>query len=65
MEGQDISAEPSAFLKMMGGNVHLAAIPSEEEREAGNASRKVMSRLAQHLTLVTLLRVFLDGMIKV
>ena len=66
VENQDInSAGPQEYVKMVGGNVHLAASPTDDEREARKASRKVMSRLAQHPTSVSLLRVILDGMITV
>ena len=66
VEHQDInSAGPQEYVKMVGGNVHLAASPTDDERKARKTSRKVMSRLTQHPTSVSLLRVILDGMITV
>ena len=66
VEAEDIrSAKPQGYVKMVGGNVHLAASPIEDEHEARKASRKVMSRLAQHLTSVSLVRIIPDGMITV
>ena len=57
------SAASRQYVKMVGGNIHLAATVNEDEKEIRNHSRRVMSRLAQHPVALWMLRGILDGML--
>ena len=64
IDGQVIkSAASRQYVKMVGGNIHLAATVNEDEKEIRNHGRRVMSRLAQHPVALRMLRGILDGML--
>ena len=64
IDGQVIkSAARGEYVKMVGGNIHLAATVNNDEQELRKHSRRVMSRLAQHPVALRMLRGILDGML--
>ena len=64
IDGQVInSATGRQYVKMVGGNIHLAATVTEDEKEIRSHGRRVMSRLAQHPVALRMLRGILDGML--